>query len=40
MSKTYDQKLKVMDESKEGLVRKNNELIRLLQDKDRQIQDI
>jgi uncharacterized phage infection (PIP) family protein YhgE len=40
MSKTYDQKLKVMDESKEGLVRKNNELIRLLQERDRQIQDI
>ena len=38
MGKSYEQKLKLLEESKEGIIRKNNELVRLLQDKDRQIQ--
>lgn len=40
LSKSYDQRMKVLDESKDGLVRKNNELIRILQDKDRHIQEL
>lgn len=38
LSKTYEQRLKVLEENKEGLVRRNNELIRAIQEKDRKIQ--
>ena len=40
LTKGYEQKLKMMDESKEGIIRKNNEILRALQEKDRQIQEL
>lgn len=40
MAKSYEQKLKLMDDAKELISKKNNDLLRALQEKDREIQDL
>lgn len=40
LSRSFDQKLKMAEESKEVLVRKNQELLRALQDKERELGEI
>lgn len=40
IARSYEQKLKMIEEGKESIIRKNQELLRVLQDKDRQIQDV
>ena len=37
MGKNYQQKLKLMDDAKQIISKKNNDLLRALQDKDREI---
>jgi hypothetical protein len=37
LSRSFDQKLKMAEESKEVLVRKNQELLRALQEKEREL---
>jgi phosphoglycerate-specific signal transduction histidine kinase len=39
-AKSFEQRLKVLEEGKEAILRKNQELLRALQDKDRQLQDL
>ena len=40
IAKSFEQRLKVLEEGKEAIMRKNQELLRALQDKDRQLQDM
>lgn len=40
MGKSFEQKIKMVEDSKQSIIRKNTELLRLLQDKDRQVQDL
>ena len=40
MGKDFDQKIKMCEEAKEMLARKNQELLRVIQEKERIISDI
>lgn len=40
ITRSYEQKLKMSEESKEVLVRKNQELLRALQEKEREIGEL
>ncbi len=40
MTRSFDQKLKMVEEAKEVLIRKNQELLRALQEKEREIGEL
>jgi K+/H+ antiporter YhaU regulatory subunit KhtT len=40
MTRSFDQKFKMVEEAKEVLIRKNQELLRALQDKEREIGEL
>ena len=40
VSRTFDQKIKIVEDSKEMILRKNQELLRALQEKEREIGDL
>jgi predicted DNA-binding protein YlxM (UPF0122 family) len=40
LTRTFEQKIKMVEEGKEMLLRKNQELLRALQEKEREINDL
>ena len=40
VNRTFDQKIKIVEDSKEMILRKNQELLRALQEKEREIGDL
>jgi hypothetical protein len=40
ITKNYDQKLRLIEETKETIIKRNNDLQRLLQNKDRQMEEL